>query len=91
VLDVSLNPWRRRTPPRSRAGGVADASKTPSLCARRRLARARLDDAGIHLGLRDTPNSQKRCIPVTTASTTSHRPLTVNPAMVMNLSNVTPG
>ncbi len=34
---------------------------------------------------------QKRCSPVTRASTTSHNPLTVSPAMVMNLSNVTPG
>ena len=34
---------------------------------------------------------QKRCIPVTRARTISHSPLTVSPAMVMNLSNVTPG
>jgi len=52
---VSHNPWRRRTPPRSRAGGVADTSKTPSLRACRRLASPRLDDAGIHHGLRETP------------------------------------
>ena len=53
---MSRNSWRRRTPPRSRPGGVADTSKTPSLRACRRLARPHLDDAGIHQQLRDTPS-----------------------------------
>ena len=51
---VSDGSWRRRTPPRSRAGGVADPSKTPSLRACRRLASPRLDDAGIHQQPSDT-------------------------------------
>ena len=57
---VSPKSWRRRPPPGSRAGGVADASKTPSLRARRRQATtrkdvARLDDAGIRHDLGGTP------------------------------------
>jgi hydrogenase maturation protease len=52
---MSPKSWRRRTPPRSRAGGVADPSKTSSLRACRRLTSPRLDDAGIHLNLGDTP------------------------------------
>ena len=55
LLGRVSNAWRRRTPPRSRAGGVADPSKTPSLRACRRLASPRLDDAGIHHELGDTP------------------------------------
>ena len=49
------NSWRRRTPPSSRAGGVANPSKTPGLRAGRRLASTRLDDAGIHQQFPDPP------------------------------------
>jgi len=51
---MSPDSWRR-TPPRPRAGGVADASKTPRLRTRGHLASARLDDAGIHPESGDLP------------------------------------
>ena len=59
--------WRRRTPPRSRAGGVTDPSKTPSLRAGRRLASARLDDAGIHQQSSDPPQADGEFVVATDA------------------------
>src|SRR5215218_2456520 len=55
---MSPYPWRRRTPPRSRPGGVADTSKTPSLRAYRRLASPRLDDAESTMDKETTPEER---------------------------------
>ena len=77
-LRISLN-YRPGNAERAQGDGTG---RRPGHDQRRREGPARL--------LVRLVERQNRCSPVTRASTTSHTPLSVSPAMVMNLSNVTP-